>query len=339
MLHYCSQTANALSRIADVSAIVGSGADRSLFKSDVTVEEFDFPRSVSELRPSVVRMWTRLYRRLSDRGVDVVHATILDPLIVPSLLALRGRRTVFTLHDVTDHPGERKLRKAITRSLLVRSVDRVVVHGEYNAAACEQRFGIGDRLVRINHGDYSFFRRYCDSALRYDDSLLFFGRIRPYKGVDTLLEANQHLAESVDEYSMIVAGNGPLDDENAADEHVTVRNEFIPNETVCELFSRCRAVVLPYREASQSGIVPIAYSFKKPVIATAVGGLPEVVDHGKTGLLVEPENPEELATACASLLKDADKAKTMGRNGYEFKNRHMDWKSIGERLLHEAYGE
>jgi glycosyltransferase involved in cell wall biosynthesis len=96
-------------------------------------------------------------------------------------------------------------------------------------------------------------------------------------------------------------------------------------------------VVLPYTEASQSGIVPIAYSFRKPVITTTVGGLPEVVMDGNTGLSVDPESPEELAAACTKLLENKTTTEGMGNNGYEFKNRQMSWEEVADTLLNVCY--
>jgi glycosyltransferase involved in cell wall biosynthesis len=339
MLHYCSQMANALSAKATVTAIVDDGADESLFDG-VAVETMDFPGTIAEIGPGVVTLWTQLYRRLSAEPIDVVHTTVLNPLLVPPLLALRRQpqRTVITLHDVSDHPGAQKYRNEIARQLLVRGVDRVVVHGEYNARQCRQRYGVDGTLVTIDHGAYSFFTDYCDGPIRYDRELLFFGRFRPYKGIETLLEADRLVSDAVDDYRLTIAGEGRLDvSEAELGDHVTVINEYVPNETVCELFSRCRAVVLPYTEASQSGIVPIAYSFRKPVITTTVGGLPEVVTDGSTGLAVEPEDPNALADACVELLEDEMAAVEMGDGGYEFKNEHMSWDRIAEALLKEYW--
>lgn len=339
MLHYASQMANALSKKVDVSVIVNVGADESLFDEGVAVETMDFPNSKSELGPDIVRLWTRLYRRLADDSVDVVHSTDLNALLVPPLLTLQDQQTVFTLHDVYDHPGEWKLRNQVTRFLLMKRMDRIVVHGDYNARMCARRYDRQDKVVQINHGEYSFFRDFCGVPIRHEPELLFFGRIRQYKGLDTLFEANEYIARAVDDYLLTIAGNGPLDESAVSSDHLNIVNKFVPNEQVCELFSRCRAVVLPYREASQSGIVPIAYSFKKPVIATAVGGLPEIIDSGRTGFLVEPGSPKELATKCISLLNDESRAREMGENGFEFARAHMNWDDIAENLISEAYSK
>jgi len=81
------------------------------------------------------------------------------------------------------------------------------------------------------------------------------------------------------------------------EEHIVIRDEYVKNEAVSLYFSSADVVVLPYVTATQSGIVQIAFGLNKPVITTNVGGLPEAVEDGKTGFLVDPESPEKLAGA------------------------------------------
>src|SRR5258708_11880054 len=98
-------------------------------------------------------------------------------------------------------------------------------------------------------------------------------------------------------------------------ERFIVHNEFISEEGTAEYFCRASVVVLPYIEASQSGVVSLAYSAAKPVVATTVGGLPEMVEHGRTGYLVPPRDAPQLAESVALLLLDADLRHHMGSNG------------------------
>lgn len=80
-------------------------------------------------------------------------------------------------------------------------------------------------------------------------------------------------------------------------EKVTLVNQYIPNENVSSYFRAANLLVLPYRSATQSGVIQMAHFFGLPVVSTTVGGLPEVIQEGETGFLVEPENPEQLADA------------------------------------------
>ena len=94
-----------------------------------------------------------------------------------------------------------------------------------------------------------------------------------------------------------------------------VHNEFISEACTADYFRRASVVVLPYIEASQSGVIPMAYSAAKPVVATTVGGLPEIVEDGRTGYLVAPRDAAQLADAVSRLLLDAQLRQRMGENG------------------------
>jgi glycosyltransferase involved in cell wall biosynthesis len=95
----------------------------------------------------------------------------------------------------------------------------------------------------------------------------------------------------------------------------TVYNEFVPEHRCSELFQQASVVVLPYVEASQSGVIPMAYTFMKPVVATTVGGLPEMVEDGRTGYLVPPRDEHSLAAAVVRLLRNKPLRRQLGLNG------------------------
>ncbi len=135
-------------------------------------------------------------------------------------------------------------------------------------------------------------------------NILFFGFIRKYKGLDILIEAAAILKNKMD-IGIIVAGEF-YDDEQKYKDLIKEKNvenqlylftDFIPTNEVKYYFSAADVVVLPYKDATQSGIVQIANNFEKPIIATDVGGLGEVIKEGKTGYLVESDNPQKLADA------------------------------------------
>ena len=134
--------------------------------------------------------------------------------------------------------------------------------------------------------------------------MLFFGFIRDYKGLDVLLKAVALIKDKID-FTLVVAGEFYSNEDKhrtmikdlKLDSVVKIFSDFIPTNEVKYYFSACDVVVLPYKSATQSGIVQIANNFDKPMISTNVGGLPEVVADGKTGYLVEKENPKQLADA------------------------------------------
>jgi glycosyltransferase involved in cell wall biosynthesis len=149
--------------------------------------------------------------------------------------------------------------------------------------------------------------------------VLFFGRIWQYKGLEYLIRAQPLLTERVPEAKIVIAGHGESFARYRAamvdPERFEVHNEFIPDEKIARLFRRASLIVLPYIEATQSGVVPLAYNFAKPVVATTVGGLPSQVDDGRTGYLVPPRDSQALADKIALLLQDTQLRHRLGANG------------------------
>lgn len=141
--------------------------------------------------------------------------------------------------------------------------------------------------------------------------LLFFGFIRKYKGLDLLLEAMPLIKDQ--NIDLIVAGEYYGDKDlyegiiakHGLQSRVHLFTDFIPNTEVPLYFSAADAVVLPYRSATQSGITQVAYYFEKGMIATNVGGLPEAVQDGKTGILCEPESAS-IASAIDKYFAESD---------------------------------
>lgn len=135
-----------------------------------------------------------------------------------------------------------------------------------------------------------------------DKVLLFFGYIRKYKGLDILIEAFAELTKEMEEAKLLIVGEFYDKPEAYLDlikqlnitDKVKVVNDFVPNEEVGKYYSACDLNILPYRSATQSGILNVSYGFYKPVLVTDVGGLAESVLDKKTGLIVAPESKEAI---------------------------------------------
>jgi len=167
--------------------------------------------------------------------------------------------------------------------------------------------------------------------------ILFFGYIRPYKGLMTLLDALPHVPASLDITTLIVGefyeDPAPYRDRIAAlglGGRLKLAAEYVPNEEVSMYFSAADLLVLPYRSATQSGIIQIAYNFDRPVIATNVGGLPEVVIHGRTGLIVPPDDPVALARAVEEFFRSG-KMDEFTKNVREEKKKYS-WDRLVEAI-------
>lgn len=137
-----------------------------------------------------------------------------------------------------------------------------------------------------------------------DNVILFFGFVRKYKGLMYLLDAMPEILKH-NKIKLIVAGEFYEDEKpykekiikSRIENEVFILSDFMPDEMVKYFFSACDCLVLPYTDATQSGIIQIAYYYDKPVIATDVGGLAEVIINEKTGILIQPEDSKAISDA------------------------------------------
>ena len=260
--------------------------------------------------------WRRTARHLNRTQPELVLFNWWHPYfgmaygsIIGMLSARMRRRVCFLCHNV--HPHERHMSERVLSGYAFMGVRNYIVHSEEDRRRLLAVKPTA-RIKRNGHPVYSQFstRGTLDKRAAREKLgipvdrkvVLFFGLIRPYKGLLNLIEAMPLLRQRVD-CDLLVAGEF-YDDKSkytasverlGIGAHVRFEDHYIPNEAVAPYFAAADVVVLPYLEASQSGIIPIAYDFGTPVITTRVGGLPEAVAEGVTGLLVEPGNPAALA--------------------------------------------
>ncbi len=185
-------------------------------------------------------------------------------------------------------------------SILPNAVYRKTVHPTYDAFKMKNTPKAEARQVL--------------SIKEEEQVLLFFGFVRKYKGLKYLIEAMPAIKESLPKSRLLIVGDFgeskpeylELIREKKIEDAITVYDGYIPDKEVEQYFAASDVVVAPYVSATQSGIIQIAYGFEKPVIATLVGGLPDVVFDGVTGYLVESENPAALKEAVVRYFTDTD---------------------------------
>jgi len=168
--------------------------------------------------------------------------------------------------------------------------------------------------------------------------ILYFGIVREYKGVDVLIRAAQLLKEKVEDFHILAVGESygnaekynSLITELEVGDVFTWENRFIPDSEVSTYFSASDVMALPYHSASQSGIVQMAYNFNIPVVVTDVGGLPEYVEKGVSGEIVNVNNPLELANCLADGLNNGNFLKMA--NGMDDVKSKFTWANFGEGI-------
>jgi len=175
--------------------------------------------------------------------------------------------------------------------------------------------------------------------------LLFFGYVRKYKGLDVLIEAFPSILAENPYARLLIVGEFYDDpkpymeqiNKLKIEDKVRVINQFVPNEEVARYYQVSDVVILPYRSATQSGILNIAYGFYKPVIVTDVGGLAEFVEEGRTGFVVDPDSTEAILYGVNKFIKAKDK--TDFHKFIEEKNKQNSFNKLPEvfeKILEES---
>jgi len=258
--------------------------------------------------------WFLAARRIAELSPDLTVVHWWNPFFAPCtgttvrLARRRSRGTVvFICHNVIPHEPF-PATSALTRFALAPG-DAWLVHSEADRRDLKS-LSLHRPILTIPQPPGRGFgepvsKEIARSRLGLSGNiLLFFGLIRRYKGLHHLLEALPLVLKTLN-CTLLVAGEFyegkdrclSLIDALGLTSNVRVIDRFVPDDEVSLYFSAADLVVLPYESATQSAIIPIAHAFERPVVTTRVGGLPEAVRDGETGLLVEPKNPTALAEA------------------------------------------
>jgi glycosyltransferase involved in cell wall biosynthesis len=303
---------------------------------------FRAPRLRQPLRQACcIRSIQRSLRNFQPDVMHLQHGHLYFNLGLP---LIRRIPLVVTIHDPRHHAGDMESRKTPQwiMDMGFRRATRVIVHGKKLAESVANQIGISNEKIHvIPHiaiGDVPQ-----DSSdmphlpAEEPHTILFFGRIWGYKGLEYLIRAQPIISRSVPELKIVIAGEGEdfsrYRELMADPTGFEVINRWVGDEERAQLCRRAAVVVLPYIEATQSGVVPVAYMFSRPVVATHVGALVESVEHGVTGLLVPPRDVGLLAGAIVELLCDPCRRQEMGRAGNRKLTDECDPARVAESTL------
>ncbi len=302
--------------------------------------------------------WELLTRSLLRRRPDVVLFSVIRFPFQAFWLRRLHRRGI-PMAQICHEFEPRESRFGAVRRLTWRWARRVYpcfsavfLHGEANRDRFGELFpGVPrHRTHVIPHGDESMFLELDDPGgdlrARYGIGAdrpvaLFFGGIRPSKGVDDLIRAFATVRREIEASLLVVghpAGVNPDDlTALAADlgvgADVVVDPHYLPMAEIGPLVRSATAVVLPYRSATASGVLQVAYAFARPVVVTDTGALADAVEDGATGLVVPAGDHDAMARALVKILSDPAEAALMGRRGREWSEAAFGWDTVAERVL------
>lgn len=268
--------------------------------------------------PSLFRaLWFLRQQRPEVLILQWWTGTVLHSYLALTIMArLLGARVVVEFHEVLD-TGEARLPLVplyvgALAGVLMRLVDGFVVHSDFDKPALMNRYRLGQRPVAlIPHGPYDHYRSAsAGPAQRVVPesvcNLLFFGTIRPYKGLEDLVTAFDAISEEeIDRYWLTIVGEtwegwtlpAELIARSRYHRRITFVNRYVSDEDVAAFFAAADVVVLPYHRSSASGPLHVAMSYGLPVVLTHVGGLPEAAAAYGGAIFVPPGDPASLRIA------------------------------------------
>lgn len=335
---YTESLADRLGALADVQVVsFRKQYPKALYpgESDVDAAKAPIDGVWYDLDATDARTWRRTADRIAATEPDLVlfnwWTLYWQPwtAYMAKRLRRRGIRVVFLCHNIGDH-GAGALRKRIGSTLLA-SADGFVVHSEATARELSVRLP-GHAVLRRPIPSYDNLpAARGELAPRGRLDLLFFGFIRPYKGLDVLLDAMKIVDDP--DVALSVVGesweDGTAIRSRAEALGAEVVMQYVGDDEAAEYFERADAVVLPYLSASGSAVVAAAYHYGKPVIASRVGGLVDVVDE-TTGLLVEPGDAASLAAAISAFSRAEARSLAVGARTFALENT---WDRMAQAIL------
>lgn len=318
---------------------------------DTSQSTFDVPseRLIDSINPF---SWFSSASHINQWKPDAVIFHYWHPFFIPSYVSIIKALThvpcIAICHNVVPHESA-GYQKWMIRQFLER-LDGVMVHAQAEAEDLKRLQSslpnkVGFHPLYDNFPNQDISKRDARERLGLPVEgkiALYFGLIRHYKGVDLFFQASDLLQDSPDLKMLAVgeiyAGREELTAQVASlpFERAELRDTYIPNELVALYFRAADLVVLPYRTATQSGIVPIAYACDRPVVVTQVGGLSEVVNDGETGFVIPPNDVQALADAIRSFF--ANNQYDRFQPGINRVKSRLSWKTYCEQL-HELIVE
>jgi glycosyltransferase involved in cell wall biosynthesis len=290
----------------------------------------------------------RLMALLRRIRPDVIHfqwapLPIIDLLFLPWLRRLAP--LVLTVHDSSpfnNNPSARLQRLGAFR--IMRAFDQLIVHTEKARQALQARGLRASRITRIAHGVLGAGPQVASTPAKTEGvmTVLLFGKLKPYKGADLLIRALAALPEPqrsrcrlqiVGKAEMDVEPLKTLAQELKVDSCIRWDLRFVDDAELAGIFANSDVVAMPYREIDASGVLMVALSIGRPILASRIGLFAELLEDGTHGLLVAPENPDALADAISRLLDNPAQREQMGANVRTLAAAIPSWEEIGQQTV------
>jgi len=280
--------------------------------------------------------------RILQSFINDIHPSVIHQInlpyftFIPFVLWNRSKY-VLTVHDPIPHVGEYSWKLTLSRKLIFPIVNKIILLNDKTKDQFCSLYKVLSKKVYFSHLGLLEWMNSFGEESKYDNYILFYGRITPYKGIEYLLEAMDKVHEVYPNVKLIIAGSGKLYfDKSQCDkrEYVTLINKFIELDELSTLIKNSKFVVCPYTEATQSGVVASVLALDTPIIVTRVGALPEMIDEGETGYVVSPKNSTALTEYILRMLSSDENINQMRITiNIRKQNGKYSWKKIAQKYI------
>lgn len=274
-----------------------------------------------------------IIHRIRKEHFDAIYFESLHTWNLPIMLMSAKTKTYQVIHEVIPHEGDSQVKMVdLMNKAVVKFADTIVLRNKTYIQDMIDRYGISADRVKY----LELWRRYpAYTTPVHSGRVLFFGRINPYKGADNLLEIVR-LCPNIqfDVVGRVDSQMQDVVDQLAKEKNVKLNNDYVTDTEMRETFVNCDWVIVPYNSASQSGIIIDAYKYSRPVIAFVVGAIPEQVDGGKSGYLVEAGDNQKFADKLKEAIRlSAEQYDAMSRDAYQYGSKKYATSGAVERFV------
>lgn len=286
--------------------------------------------SLVKIIAKIVKFRPHMVNIQEEEGSFAIWVTRIIARLYPVLL---------TVHDPAPHTGtdyayvEQNLSK---RSETRRLAKAFHVHGQYCSAQLVKDVGTARPILDAPHG--VILVPHVNDIRDFEPKrVLLFGRMEAYKGIDILLDAADILRKRGVDFHLVLAGRGPelirLANRLSKHNDIDVIEQFLAPSAAIQEFQKAYIVVLPYLNATQSGVAAAAFANGRGVIVSNTGGLPDIVEEGINGLIVNSGNADALANALEAVLSHDLLAKQLCDGAKKIASKHLNWDVIATKMM------
>lgn len=345
MLHYSAQFCNELSKHNKVYVTIASYYNWDIYDKTINfIKIRTNPNLINFIFDTLnIFQHIKLIYNIFIIKPDFIHFIDNHPwyIFYGKLFKIFWYKIYVTQHDPILHSWENNnlLGKiSIKVNSVLRSVaDKLIVHWDELKKQVVKTYHYNqNKIISIPHGNYNFFCRRAKNLPIKKNSFLFFWRIVDYKGLDILLESLSYIKEKIHKFTLVIAGSWPIDPYKKMlkkhSDYIEVYNYDIPDNDVYKYIEPTEFLVLPYKDASWSGIIPAAYAFSKAVLITNVWELPTHVEDKKWWLIIQPNNSKILAEKIIWMLENKEKVIEMGKYWRKYTEDTLGWDKIVKNI-------